>query len=164
MEQIDNKWLFERAESALKNGEQVKIRLVGQSMYPFLDEQRDILTIAPATSKRLKTGDIVLVNINDNYVLHRIIGKTKYGCYTLQGDANLKQKELVCLDRIIGILTLLERDGTQTIHCTTLKWRINGWIWVKLRFARKGLLKAFSWRRRLKKKISLCTFSEKNTV
>ncbi len=152
MEEIDNKWLFHRVESTLKNGEQVKIRLVGQSMYPFLNEQTDVLTIAPISGS-LQVGDIVLADIGGDYVLHRLIG-IKDGWYELQGDANLKRKESVHPEKVMGILVSLDRNGTQTIHCTNTKWRLKGWLWIRLRFARKELLKVFSWRRRLKKRFS----------
>ena len=149
MEQIDNKWLFQRVESALKNGQQVKIRLVGQSMYPFLDEHKDVLTISPKTQKKIRVGDTVLAYYNMNHILHRVVSIGKNGLYVLQGDTNLKGQEEVDYKDIVGILVSIERGSSKTIHCNRL-WRVKGTMWVKLRPARKLLLKIFGRMRRIR--------------
>lgn len=149
MEQIDNKWLFQRVESALKNGQRVKIRLVGQSMYPFFDEQKDVLTIAPKKQKKIRVGDTVLAYYNMNHILHRVISIGKNGVYLLQGDANLKRQEKVDYKDIMGVLVSIERGHSKTIHCNCL-WRVKGTMWVKLRPARKLLLKTFGRIKRIR--------------
>jgi len=153
MKQIDNSWFFQKAEEVLKIGEQVKIRLVGHSMYPFLNSDKDLLTIAPIIPERLHVGDIVLAKVSGKYILHRLIGKTKLCWCSLQGDANIEKKELVHIKNIIGVLVLIERSGTQRIDCRSRMWRFNGWCWMKLKFCRSLLLKILALKRHLKKRL-----------
>lgn len=152
MEEIDNNWLFRQVEIALSTKKRVKIRLMGESMYPFLNSRSDILVIAPFISETLCVGDVVLAKVSDQYVLHRLIEKEKQGWCKLQGDANMKIQELVHVENIIGRLVQIERNGTETIDCLSKKWQWYGQCWIKLRFCRAYLLKATSWKSRSIKK------------
>ncbi|WP_321332913.1 S24/S26 family peptidase [uncultured Bacteroides sp.] len=152
MEEIDNNWLFRQVEIALNTKKRVKIRLMGESMYPFLNSRSDILVIAPFISETVRVGDVVLAKVNDQYVLHRLIEKKEQGWCKLQGDANMKKQELVHVGNIIGRLVQIERNGTQTIDCLSKKWQWYGRCWIKLRFCRTYLLKIILWKRRAIKK------------
>ena len=136
--------MFQKVEKALNNGESVRIRLVGQSMYPFLDSRTDIITISPVKRKNLHVGDVVLAKINNAYVLHRLIDITNLGWCQMQGDAIVGKKDVVRIEDVIGILIMIERKEAQNINCSKFWWRFTGRCWITLRFCRKGLLKICS--------------------
>jgi len=138
---INNTFLFQEAVSVLKSGKNVKIRLVGQSMFPFLHPETDILTIAPKCFNGLRVGDVVLAYYHGDYILHRIISIQKNGTYLLQGDAILKRCEWVDYRNVVGVLNSIERDNSTIICCMNCRWRVKGLLWVKMRFIRKPLLK-----------------------
>lgn len=139
MKRLDNVFVFNEAVSAVNRGETVKIRMVGQSMYPFLISDRDILTLGPKCDRRLKRGEIVLAKYLENYILHRIVSVEGDRTYILQGDSNLKAIEKVFYDDIAALLISVKRD--RSIDCSNIFWRYGGLVWVRLRFMRKSLLK-----------------------
>lgn len=143
MQVIDNSSVFREAAWALDGGEVVRIRLVGQSMYPFLRQDTDVLIIGPKSKKKIRVGDAVLACYNGSYILHRVVLICKSGEYVLQGDANMKRWECVNYQNIAGVLISIERSHQIVTYCNNL-WRIRGLIWIKLRFVRKLLLKIFA--------------------
>ena len=56
----------------------------GVSMYPMLRNRRDTIIVKPPTAP-LKKYDVPLYRREDDYVLHRIIGKDDRG-YIICGD------------------------------------------------------------------------------
>lgn len=143
MQVIDNSCVFQEAVLALERGEKVRIRLVGQSMYPCLRQDTDVLIIGPKSKTKIRVGDTVLAYHKMNYILHRVVSIGRSGDYVLQGDANIRQQEVVNYQDIAGVLFSIERPRQNIIYCNNL-WRIRGVIWIKLSFVRRLLLKVFS--------------------
>lgn len=141
MQVIDNSCVFQEAALALDRGETVRIRLVGQSMYPFLRQDTDVLIIGPKNKKKVRVGDTVLACYKGSYILHRVVSFGKSDSYVLQGDANIKKREEVNYQDIAGVLLSIERTSHQHIICCNNCWRIRGVIWIKLVFIRRLLLK-----------------------
>lgn len=125
MEVIDNSCVFQEATLALDRGGKVRIRLVGQSMYPFLHQDTDVLIIGPKSKKKLRVGDAVLACYNGRYILHRVVSISQSGDYALQGDANIKKREDVNYPDIAGVLLSIERTPQRIIYCNNW-WRIRG--------------------------------------
>lgn len=139
MEKIPNQILFRVVETVLKNGKQVKIRVAGRSMEPFLVEDRDIVILKPLTSDGLRRGDIVLFKTGEFYCLHRII-RIRKERITLCGDGIYQSTEIIPKSNILGILHSVVRPSGKVIACNSLGWKIKSGIWMLLYPFRRYLL------------------------
>lgn len=82
--------------------QQVRLTVTGNSMLPFFKDKETIVTIESVDNIQLRKFDVILFEINDHLVLHRII---KLGTkITTQGDA-LRQKETTPLSGVLGLVT-----------------------------------------------------------
>ena len=79
MNTIANSILFAELSEALQRGRKAKIRLVGQSMFPFLRSERDVLSLSPIGNECLQIGDIVLFQYMGQNRLHRIVKIRRVG-------------------------------------------------------------------------------------
>lgn len=133
METIANHILFKEAETAMRNGMSVKIRIVGKSMRPFLIEDMDVVIIEPYVYQTmgLYRGDIVLFKIENTYRLHRIIS-IKEDHITLRGDNIYYSTENILRENVIGILHSIIRNSERIIYCKSLIWRIKSSVWFSL--------------------------------
>lgn len=108
---IANGELLGEVCTMLAAGKKVKIRAKGNSMEPFIHDDKDTLLLAPVEA--LRTGDIVLARISEGrYILHRII-KISGGQITLMGDGNLFKTEECSISDIYGIAVTAIRYGEE---------------------------------------------------
>lgn len=142
MKTLPNHIVFKEAESALRNGKPVTIRVVGKSMEPFLIDNKDIVRIVPSCPNKLHRGDIVLFKINNVYCLHRIIS-IKGNRIILCGDGISQSKEKIRLENVIGILDSVICQSGDVILCKSKAWVIKSHIWMALLPIRKYLLYAY---------------------
>lgn len=117
---IPNEILFAEVIAAIRRGECVTIRLVGDSMRPLLTSQQDYITLSPIDSP-LRRSDIVLFNYHGQYILHRIIRITPT-LITLQGD-NCHDVERVIPSHIVARLTAVIFNGTHEVTCNSKQWK-----------------------------------------
>lgn len=104
--------LVELSRPLLMRGGKVRFRVKGQSMWPLLRSNRDIVEIIRADN--LRNGDIVLAGVGTHqYLLHRIICKNDDNL-TLCGDGNLTAIEYCTTEDVIGKVVLIIR-GTYRI-------------------------------------------------
>lgn len=136
MEVISNLFLFREAVAILSDGRNVKIRLVGQSMLPFLCPECDILTIGPCRKMKLRIGDVVFANYHGNYILHRIVKIGNDNAYYLRGDACRGECEEVGRRDIAGVLISIKRKELIIVCYDNYLWRLKGVLWVKGGFIR----------------------------
>lgn len=139
MKQLPNIILFREVESALKNGNQVKIRVVGRSMEPFLIENKDTVVLDPILSRLLHRGDVILFKTDHVYYLHRII-RIRKDQIVLCGDGIYQSVEKVPINNALGILHSVSRQSGKIRLCDSLNWRMKSYIWMALRPFRRYLL------------------------
>ncbi len=156
---LNNEWMFTQVENALNARQDVRIRLVGWSMYPFLSPKTDILVLAPVQPEELRPMDIVLAKVGNNYILHRLI-RQEGNNWLMQGDANIGIEEIVSPDDVIGKLVQVERNGNKVVDYNKPQWKWKGRCWVCLSFCRGTILHLFRVRDRIKKKLRLCNKSK----
>ena len=139
-----------RFEDVIERDGRLVYTNVGDSMYPLIRQDRDLLIIEK-TQSRLKKYDVPLYKRdNGQYVLHRVL-KVRPDDYVICGD-NRYSKEYGITDRhIIGVLTAVVRDGKE-IPITDWRYRLYVHLWCDLFPLRTFILKVKSIPKRLKRK------------
>ncbi|MCQ2511008.1 MAG: S24/S26 family peptidase, partial [Lachnospiraceae bacterium] len=78
---FDSDSYMNEMRALLKSGKAVSMVLSGNSMVPFLVNQRDLIYIEPLPSE-LKVGDMCFFQRDDGrFIMHRICRVTKDGCF-----------------------------------------------------------------------------------
>ncbi len=106
--EMPNEVLLGAVEQMLDEGREVVITPKGNSMLPFIRGDRDSVRLQKKDS--LEIGDIVLVNLGNRYILHRIIAIDGDNV-TLMGDGNVKGTEACRRESVCGTVTGIQRDG-----------------------------------------------------
>ncbi len=148
-------------EDILKNGSQLRVRVTGKSMSPFL-KGGEILTISQVPYHELRRGDIILFrNQHEHPVLHRIIRKEGASgnntiSFLTKGDAVGTLDDSVSHECVLGKVITVEKfsatDHAEVIHMDSLFQRMMNYVQAVL-----SLLKTTSyWQmlRRLKTRAS----------
>ena len=100
-------------EDILQNGADLRVRVTGRSMRPFL-RGGEVLTIRQTPSAYLRKGDLILFrNRYELPVLHRILTKreTEDGTFSFitKGDALMAFDEEIHEDSVLGKVLRIER-------------------------------------------------------
>lgn len=121
----------------IDGGHSVSIRARGNSMRPFIENDRDVVVLSKATS--FKVGDVALAEISKgHFVLHRI-DAIRDNKVRLRGDGNIKGTEFCTLKDLRAVMVKIERKGKVWETSGTF-WKIYSVIWVRLLPLRKYLL------------------------
>ena len=106
-------------------------KTMGSSMMPIIHQNRDDIIVVK-NKGRLKKYDVpVYVTKQGKYIMHRVV-KVYPDHYVIVGD-NLKTKEYVTDDMIIGKLKGFYRNGKKYIDLETNKaYKLYSKIWVAL--------------------------------
>ncbi|WP_367329704.1 S24/S26 family peptidase [Sphingobacterium multivorum] len=130
---ISNKDYFAEVQRILREGKEVRIRVKGNSMRPFIQDGDTVLLRAYIGSP-LPLGSNILAKENDKFVFHRFVGK-KNGQYILAGDGNLVLREYVTSTDIIAIAYLhypKNNESSIAIHRPWARFRGLGWYYMRL--------------------------------
>ncbi|MBD3202659.1 hypothetical protein GF327_00030 [Candidatus Woesearchaeota archaeon] len=107
----------------------------GKSMLPLI-KPNSRLTVKYSCD--INTGDIILIDTTDHFVVHRVIKKIKgNSLFLTKGDSNLNFDKTVSSESIIGKVIKVNN-----IKLTTRKWSVLNYIISKFSYA-AGLLPAF---------------------
>lgn len=135
--QINNEVFFEEVARMLSDGFAVTLRVKGSSMFPFLRDGRDRVTLRKTDG--VEVGDIVLARLdNGTHVLHRIY-KKRGEDIALMGDGNLYATERCKKVQIAGKVMTIVRNG-KAVSCRSLKERSLSGLWRGLLPVRRYLL------------------------
>lgn len=132
---------FEEAAEMLRNGKKVKMRINGESMYPFLHSGRDLVELHPHVGDELPLWTVVFYRWEGNYMIHRIIGVDMEG-YDIMGDGNGLRVERITKDEVIGVLRYIHYSNGKVQDCEDPKWLARGRYWHKLLPIRMYLIRA----------------------
>lgn len=137
---IPNRELMPEIHQFVLSGHSVRLRVKGQSMTPFLIDDRDEVIITSFTPEQLLPGKIVLAFIpqQDRYVLHRIINRIG-NQLELKGDGNIKGVEYCEISHVIGIVNQAIRNG-RFVDFTAQRWFLMFKVWRTLTPLRRYLL------------------------
>ena len=134
---VPNEILLAEAGALLAEGRDVELLVKGNSMLPFLHDERDSVRLRKLDT--VEKGDVVLAMISPgHYVLHRV-RRVRGTTLTLMGDGNVRGTETCSLDDVLGTAVEFIRPGGK--GCKPGK----GALWTALRPIRRYLL--FIYRR-----------------
>lgn len=132
----------------IAQGHSTTLRARGNSMRPFVENDRDEAILVSAKSYRV--GDVVLAEISKgHYVLHRIDRITLNGkplnteCsapeaeIVLRGDGNVRGTEHCRMADVRGLCSHFVRNGKKWDLRTSRLWKIYSWYWTHTLFARR---------------------------
>lgn len=120
--------LFPAISEMLQNGQKVRITVTGNSMMPFLMENRDSVELSSTTIDDLHFGQIALIRRNDGvYILHRIILKVKSSFY-LAGDAQCWVEGPLLPDQLVALVTNMWRKD-KLISPSNIIWQALSFLW-----------------------------------
>jgi len=117
---LPNDVLIPEIGRLLSEGREVVMKPKGNSMLPFIVEDRDSVVLKKLGSTGI--GDIVLASTGGRYVLHRIIGKDG-GRIVLMGDGNIKGTEACEEGDVLGTVIRIERGGRTIKPGKAALWR-----------------------------------------
>lgn len=119
-------------EALLAEGKSIQLYPQGYSMYPLFVPGRDQAVIAPAETKKLKRGDVVLYRREGSIlVLHRIWKRRTDGFYMV-GDNQSEVEGPLKEEQIKGILYKIVRKG-KSFTVSNPIYRMLAAVWLRLR-------------------------------
>lgn len=119
------------------SGKEASMRIVGNSMAPFLIHERDYITFVKP-DREIRCGDMVFYQRdNGQFVMHRI-WKVKPDGYYIVGDAQQEIEGPIRRDQIFALITKVKRKG---------KWLEEGDFWWE--FFKKVWIHMIPFRRKL---------------
>lgn len=130
-------------ETLLQNGNNIRIRPQGYSMYPVLVPGRDEVIVEPLGTKKLRRGDVVLYRREKTaggiLVLHRIWRVKPDGFYMV-GDNQKEIEGPLRPEQIKGSMAAMYRKG-KYISVKNPWYRSLTGIWLWLRPVRPAISK-----------------------
>ncbi len=118
-------------EDILRSGADVRVRVTGRSMAPFIADQ-DVVTLRRIPDGRVQCGDLVFhKGPGGDPVLHRVVwtGRDKLGkkVFRTKGDALSLWDPVASIDRILGRVIKIEKPTgqgrNQLRDLTALHWK-----------------------------------------
>jgi len=105
----------ELVENLIKDGFEVRVRVTGRSMYPYL-RGGEVVTIRPARVEPFGFGDLILARgPGGTLVLHRVIGRTVEGAWLTKGDGLRAPDAPVRPADVLGVVVLIQ-DGAENVR------------------------------------------------
>ncbi len=133
---ISNEDYFAEVQRILREGKEVRIRIKGNSMLPFIKDG-DTVLLRAYQGQSLALGSNILAKDKDKFVFHRFVGK-KNNLYILAGDGNLVLREYVEATDIIAIAyTHYPQDKDKTVAINRPFPRLRGLGWYHIRLLRR---------------------------
>ncbi len=123
----------------LEDNQSVKFKISGTSMLPFFKHKKTTVTLIKKDC--YKRYDAILYQVNDAFVLHRII-KLKEDLYLTCGDA-LKTIEMVSKNNVLGYVSSFEYNEHIT-NSNSKAYMFKVKVWHFLKPFRRILLKIIS--------------------
>ena len=130
--------LFSLAEESMKNGNDVKVKIAGFSMYPLVTSRRDSVLLTKC--EKIKKGDVPLIKREDgSFVLHRVVD-IKDGYLKLCGDYEQKAEYPVNPEQIIAVAKGFYRKE-KYISCDSKNYKLYTFLWMNTIAIRPVILK-----------------------
>ena len=137
---ISNDLYFAEVQRMLDEGKEVRIRIKGGSMRPFIQDGDSVLLLAYRGSA-LQLGSNLLAKHQGKYVFHRFVGR-KNGQFVLAGDGNLVLREYITSTDIIAVASVRYPQHSAKEIDLNHRWaRLRGLAWYRIRLLRRIIAK-----------------------
>lgn len=137
---ISNVLYFAEVQRMLDDGKEVRIRIKGGSMRPFIHDG-DSVILQTYCGEPLQLGSNVLAKHEGKYVFHRYVGK-KNSQIVLAGDGNLVLQEYINLPDIIAVASVhFPQNSAKEINLNHSWARFRGLVWYHIRLLRRIVAK-----------------------
>ena len=137
---IANEAYFSEVQRILREGKEVRIRVKGSSMLPFIKDG-DTVLLRAYQGQSLALGSNILAKDKDKFVFHRFVGK-KNDQYILAGDGNLVLREYIGSKDIIAIAYIhYPQDKDKEVNIDRPWSRLRGLGWYHIRLLRRIMAK-----------------------
>lgn len=129
-------------EELLSGGRDVRLTVVGNSMFPMLHSGTDSVVLTKPLQPLSKYDLPLYRRKTGEYVMHRIV-KVNDGFFTMNGDNQYMLECPVYPDMIIGVVKEFYRKGKK-ISCTSFLYRLYCVFWVMFRPLRGVIYKTYA--------------------
>ncbi|MDR6733866.1 S24/S26 family peptidase [Sphingobacterium sp. 2149] len=137
---VSNADYFAEVQRMLQEGKEVRIRIKGQSMRPFIDDG-DTVMLRAYRGQPLPLGSNILAKDKGKFVFHRLVAKRK-GEYLLAGDGNLALHEYIAESDIIAVAYMHYPKDSEAAIAIHRPWpRLRGLAWYHTRLLRRIVAK-----------------------
>lgn len=137
---ISNDLYFAEVQRMLDEGKEVRIRIKGGSMRPFIQDGDSVLLLAYSGGVLLP-GSNLLAKHQGKYVFHRYVGR-KNGQIILAGDGNLVLREHIDPTDIIAVASVhYPQQSAEEINLNYRWARLRGLAWYRIRLLRRIVAK-----------------------
>lgn len=127
-------------EETLRSGGTVKLPVTGTSMLPLLVAGRDTVVLRAADGV-LQKYDLPLYRRQDGaFVLHRVVGVSADGSYTMCGDNQWVKEPDIRDAQVIGVVETVIRKG-KALPVSSGKYKLYVRVWQMLFPVRKYIVK-----------------------
>lgn len=111
-------------KQGLDNNQDVELKVIGNSMKPFLKDQESIVVLRKYTGA-LKKHHIYFYHVEEKYILHRFI-KTRKSINYFRGDALYGYEEVKTKDVLAEVVNYIEDEKKADPYSfyNTLKLRL----------------------------------------
>ena len=140
MKAIPNRLFFDYVAERLSDGDNVRLRLKGNSMFPLLRNNKDVVVLAPCTGEKLVPMDVVLFRYRGDYVLHRIV-RREGDRLLMQGDGVYASYEQCMVGDVVGRVIAVCRPSGRVDSVDGWRWRITSRLWRVVEPLRRCVLK-----------------------
>ena len=132
---LDTESYVSALKEIIESGKETGIIIAGNSMSPFLADERDYVYLKKP-DRELKKGDIVFFQReNGQFILHRICA-CKPEVFYIVGDAQMEIEGPVAREQIFAIVTKARRKG-KWIQSGDFWWDFFERVWVNIIPARR---------------------------
>lgn len=146
IKRVDTREYVAALRKLTEQGNEVCMRVAGNSMTPFLVHGRDEIRFQ-RPDRPLKRGDMVFYQRRDGaFVMHRVCRVRKNG-YFLIGDAQTESEGPIAQEQIFGLVTAVRRKG-QWIRAGSFWWEFFARVWIWVIPMRGILRRLYGWIRR----------------
>ncbi len=137
---ISNELYFAEVQGMLNEGKEVRIRIKGGSMRPFIHDGDSVLLQA-YRGEPLQLGSNILAKHEGKYVFHRYVGE-KNAQIVLAGDGNLVLREYISSKDIIAVASIhFPQNSALEINLNRSWARLRGLGWYHIRLLRRVIAK-----------------------
>lgn len=142
MKTLPNELFFTWVEEELAQGNDVRIRMKGISMLPFLRGEKDDVKIVPCCPDELMPMDVVLFRYHGKHVLHRIIRRRKDELW-MQGDGSFVAIEQCHTKDVVGKMVKIYRPSGREVSVNSWQWRWASHLWRSSDTSRRIMLRIY---------------------